>query len=85
MRDISLLLRLRPIRFAFLIKPNDAKNLKRIFDINTSLWGDLFNPIIPCFERIPKWWDRHPARFGSARQIIDGYLKFYEPDFIVEA
>lgn len=85
MKEIGVSIRLRPVRFAFLVKPGDAKNLKRIFEINSCLWGGLFNPIIPYFERVPRWWDRHPVRFHNARRIIGGYLSFFEPDFVVEA
>ncbi len=47
MAHISAVVTLRPIRFAFLVKPNDSKRLLEIFQINTCLWGGKFNPIIP--------------------------------------
>src|SRR5262249_44612880 len=31
------------------------------------------------------WWDRHCHRFETSEQIVNGYLDFFEPDFIVEA
>lgn len=34
---------------------------------------------------MPKWWDKKGHRFESAKQILNGYLDFFEPDFIVEA
>jgi hypothetical protein len=49
------------------------------------LWGGRYNPIIPWFKQVPKWWDRHDRRFETAAQIVNGYLDFFEPDFIVEA
>lgn len=58
MAHISAVVTLRPIRFAFLVKPNDSKRLLEIFQINTCLWGGKFNPIIPIFGHVPKWWDR---------------------------
>lgn len=85
MNNISIDLRLRPIRFAFLVRPNDKKRLLEIFRINTCLWGGQFNPIIPFFKRLPPWWEREGYRFENAKQIINGYLDFFEPDFIVEA
>jgi len=36
-------------------------------------------------RHIPSWWDRHGARFESAQSVINGYLDFFEPDFLVEA
>ncbi|HYE35182.1 hypothetical protein, partial [Methylocaldum sp.] len=56
-----------------------------IFRINTCLWGGKYNPVIPYFRQIPKWWDRDNLRFETAAQIINRYLDFFEPDFIVEA
>jgi hypothetical protein len=85
MSDFSAKVRLRPVRFAFLVRPDDVKRALEIFRINTCLWGGKFNPVIPCFKQVPKWWDRHNHRFDTAVQIVNGYLDFFEPDFIVEA
>jgi len=85
MGNININTRLRPIRFAFLVRPNDQKRTLEIFRINTCLWGGQYNPIIPFFKRLPSWWERKGFRFENAKQIINGYLDFFEPDFIVEA
>ena len=85
MGSINLNIRLRPIRFAFLVRPNDRKHTLEIFRVNTCLWGGKFNPIIPYFKRLPSWWERKGYRFENAKQIINGYLDFFEPDFLVEA
>ena len=85
MSNINVNIRLRPIRFAFLVRPNDKKRIVEIFRINTCLWGGKFNPIIPFFKRLPPWWERKGLRFENAKQIINGYLDFFEPDFLVEA
>jgi hypothetical protein len=85
MSSISVSVRLRPIRFAFLVRTNDKRRTVEIFRINTCLWGGKFNPIIPFFKRLPPWWERKGFRFENAKQIINGYLDFFEPDFIVEA
>ena len=84
MNEIKLDIKLRPIRFIFLVKPNDKKNILRIFKINTILWGGKFNPIIPFFKRTPKWW-RNNYKAYNAKQILNNYLDFFEPDFVVEA
>ncbi len=83
--NISINLRLRPIRFAFLIRPDDQKHTLEAFLINTCLWGGTYNPIIPFFKQLPKWWDKKGDRFENPKQILNGYLDFFEPDFIVEA
>jgi len=85
MDNISVNVRLRPIRFGFMVRPEDASNLRKIFRVNTCLWGGLYNPIIPFFRRVPAWWERNGYRFDNATQIINGYLDYFEPDFIVEA
>jgi hypothetical protein len=85
MSSISAVVRLRPIRFAFLVRPDDSKRVHEIFKVNTCLWGGKFNPIIPFFQHVPKWWDRHGNGFESALQIINGYLDSFEPDLLVEA
>ncbi|MCY4403828.1 MAG: hypothetical protein OXD54_14755 [Candidatus Poribacteria bacterium] len=85
MNNIRVDIRLRPIRFGFLVRPDDKKKVIEIFRINTCLWGGIFNPIIPFFKRVPSWWERHDFRFENAKQIINGYLDFFEPDFLVEA
>jgi hypothetical protein len=85
MSHITAHVRLRPVRFAFLVRPDDKKRVDEIFQVSTCLWGGKFNPIIPIFKQIPIWWDRNNHRFESARQIINGYLDFFEPDFLIEA
>ena len=85
MNNIRIDIRLRPIRFGFLVCPNDKKNVLEIFRVNTCLWGGKFNPIIPFFKRVPPWWEKEGYRFENAKQIINGYLDFFEPDFLVEA
>lgn len=77
--------RLRPIRFGFVVNPSDADSMSRIFEVNTCLWGGKFNPIIPLLRTVPKWWDRGGFRFNTPAQIVSGYLDFFEPDFLVES
>ncbi|MFA6187827.1 MAG: hypothetical protein WC680_00955 [Sulfuricurvum sp.] len=85
MNNVKVDIKLRPIRFVFLVKPNDKKNILKIFQINTFLWGGKFNPIVPFFKQVPKWWSKHEHLKNNAQQIINDYLDFFEPDFIVEA
>lgn len=85
MSNISVHVRLRPVRFAFLVRPDDHKRVLEIFRVNTCLWGGKYNPIIPSLKQVPKWWDRNNHHFETAAQIVNGYLDFFEPDFIVEA
>ena len=85
MNSIRVDIRLRPIRFGFLVRPDDAENALEIFRINTCLWGGMFNPIIPIFESVPSWLEEEGFHFESPKQMISDYLDFFEPDFLVEA
>ncbi|MCF6777490.1 hypothetical protein L3V83_13050 [Thiotrichales bacterium 19X7-9] len=85
MNNVNMNLKLRPIRFVFLVRPTDQKNILEIFKINTCLWGGMYNPIIPYFKKKPNWWERDNIHSESAREIINGYLDFFEPDYLVEA
>jgi hypothetical protein len=85
METVNVDVRLRPIRFGFLAKPNDKNSLTKIFQVNTCLWGGRYNPIIPYLHQVPSWWDRHGVKFENAAQLMNGYLDFFEPDFLVEA
>ncbi|MCG9126296.1 hypothetical protein JT359_01725 [Candidatus Poribacteria bacterium] len=85
MNNIRVDIRLRPIRFGFLVRPDDAKNILEIFRINTCLWGGMFNPIIPIFDSVPSWLEDEGFRFDNPIQMINDYLDFFEPDFLVEA
>lgn len=74
MNNIRVDIRLRPIRFGFLVCPDDDENVIEIFRTNTRLWGGVFNPIIPFFKRVPLWRERHGFRFENAKQMINEYL-----------
>ena len=85
MNNIRVDIRLRPIRFGFLVRPDDAENILEIFRINTCLWGGIFNPIIPMFESVPSWLEDEGFHFENPKQMMNDYLDFFEPDFLVEA
>ena len=80
---ITVQRRLRPLRLAFLVQPNDRKALTRVFEINTCLWGGRHNAIVPVFQRTPEWWADKPLKPPKAADIVLGYLDAFEPDFIV--
>ncbi|HEY8162851.1 MAG TPA: hypothetical protein VIF34_11370 [Methylocystis sp.] len=84
MAHINAEISLRPVRFAFLVRPDDERQVLTAIRLNTCLWGGKYNPIVPCIERMPKWWDRHDTRIDSPKRVINGYLDLFEPDFIVE-
>lgn len=85
MSSIDVHVRLRPIRFAFIVQPDDRNRILEIFRVTTCLWGGKYNPIVPYFKEVPAWWDRHEHFFENADQIVNGYLDCFEPDFLVES
>lgn len=78
-------LRLRPTRIGFLVNPSDRASVRRIMRYCTCLWGDQFNPIIPVPKRMPVIWNEGHRLKTSGIELAEGYLKFFEPDLIVEA
>ncbi|MET3912834.1 hypothetical protein ABID59_007207 [Bradyrhizobium sp. S3.3.6] len=84
MPDLSAEIQLRPTRMGFLVHPTDISSVRKIMRMCTCLWGGLFNPIIPIFDRPPGEWKSPYERLkGSA--IAKGYVRFFEPDVYVEA
>jgi hypothetical protein len=46
-KSVTLIQKLRPIKLLFLVSQNDRETVKKIITFNTTLWGGLFNPIVP--------------------------------------
>ena len=74
MNKIEINIKLRPIRYAFLTKPRAAQKIEQIFKTNTCIWGGQFNPIIPYFKQLPKWWTRNKTKLDKPKKILNGYL-----------
>jgi hypothetical protein len=47
-------LRLRPLKLGFVLNPNDREALLFALEINSFIWGGMFNPIIPRSGKIPR-------------------------------
>jgi hypothetical protein len=54
------------------------------FGWNTCLWGGLYNPLIPVFDRAPSRWRMFHFR-PNGLDIGHGYMQFFEPEVVVEA
>ena len=79
--DISLTL--RPIKFAWLVDPRERHVLTRVARLSSFLWGGVYNPIIPVFRRLPKYWSDLPTRRLRAQEICRGYVHTFDPDAVV--
>ena len=82
-KAITVNRRLRPIRLAFLVEPQDKQTLRKILQINTCLWGGRYNAILPVYKRTPKSWGDKYIRPPSAKQVLSGYIDAFEPDYLV--
>ena len=76
--------KLRPIKLAFLVNPNDKESLLKAIEINTFLWGGMYNPIIPTYKQISSKWKKFPYEKNlSAKSVVSGYLDNFDPDYVV--
>ncbi len=83
MDNVNIEQTLRPLRLAFLVRPNDTKSLLKAIEINTFLWGGQYNPTIPLLRRIPSSWKKRFASNAKPADLVKGYIDSYDPDFIV--
>jgi hypothetical protein len=80
----SLKVKLRPLRLAFVVEPNDRASLLLAIQTTTFLWGGSYNPIIPFYRRLPNGWaGRRSGIKSTAKAVLDGYLEAFDPDFVV--
>ena len=79
----TIKVRLRPIKLAFLVNPKDKVSLLKAIEINTFLWGGMYNPIIPTYKQISSKWKEHPFENPTAKSVVSGYLDNFDPDYVV--
>lgn len=75
--------KLRPIKLAFLVHPDDNQSLLKAIEINTLLWGGMYNPIIPTYRETPIIWDDRGPENPDSQSIITGYLDNFDPIYVV--
>jgi hypothetical protein len=81
----SATVRIRPLRLAFLVKPTDKAALKRVFEINSGIWGGSYNFIIPNFTKLPTLYHQPYVRKQlPVATVMNGMLEGIQPDFLVE-
>ena len=79
----TVTVKLRPIKLAFLVNPNDTESLMKAIEINTFLWGGMYNPIIPTYRQISTKWEDSRFKNPTARGVVSGYLDNFDPDYII--
>lgn len=76
--------RVRPLRFAFLVEPTDRTSLRNVFQLNSALWGGSYNFIIPVFNGVPRRYRIPHLRTPTAAGMRNGLIEAFQPDFLVE-
>ncbi len=82
MPSIDVEQNLRPLKFAYIVRPNDMTALKKVIETNSFLWGARFNPVLPLYKKRPKYLKEN-FRIKKISELLHGNLRFFEPDFIV--
>src|SRR2546426_12096971 len=75
--------RIRPLRLAFLVEPDDLPSVREVFRISTALWGGRYNAILPVFRRAPSRYAEQWVSGPSAREFLSGMVDAFEADFLV--
>jgi hypothetical protein len=73
----SVNITLRPVRLAFLVDPADTRGIMEAIELNSFLWGRMFNPIVPIYGRTPKKWQSKFER-TTAREV-SAMLPLFRP------
>ncbi|HUU18815.1 MAG TPA: hypothetical protein VMW72_16815 [Sedimentisphaerales bacterium] len=81
---ISITRTCRPIRLGFLVRPGYQADLRRAIEINTVLWGGIYNPLIPFYIQAPPIWKDERLGGPTGIEILRGYIATFQPDFIVK-
>jgi hypothetical protein len=80
----SINLKIRPIKLAFLVDPNNAKQIREAIRLTSTVWGGAYCPIIPLHKKMPKTWRDGPIRAPKAKSVILGYVEAFDPDVLVQ-
>jgi len=80
----SVEIKVRPLRLAYLVDPNDKEQAREAIRLSSTLWGGMYFPIIPLHIRMPGTWREKPFKTPSAKDVILGYLEAFDPDILVQ-
>jgi len=77
--------RVRPLRFGFVIDPTNRPALRKVLRVNSCLWGGTYNYLIPRFKRFPPRYKEQYTRNPRAADLVNGLVEAFQPDYLVEA
>jgi hypothetical protein len=76
-------IKVRPLKLAYLVDPNKKDQVREAIRLSSTLWGGVYFPIVPLYQRIPKTW-KDAIKAPEARKVILGYLDAFDPDILVQ-
>lgn len=74
---------LAPIKFCFLIKPNQKGTFHKCVKLSQSFWGGIYNPIIPVYKRFSIDTRIKFHIHNSEQEFYHNFLSNYDPDVII--
>jgi hypothetical protein len=77
-------IKVRPLKLAYLVDPNNAQQVGEAIRLSSTLWGGSYCPIIPLHVRMPRTWRDKPLKIPLAKDVIRGYLEAFDPDALVQ-
>jgi hypothetical protein len=80
----SIDIKTRPLKLAFLVDPNNAKQVREAIRLSSTLWGGDYFPIITLHKRMPLTWREGPLKAPTAKSVILGYIEAFDPDVLVQ-
>jgi hypothetical protein len=80
----SIDIKTRPLKLAYLVDPNNGKQVRDAIRLSSTLWGGDYFPIIPLYRRMPTTWRGQPFKAPPAKSVILGYVEAFDPDVFVQ-
>lgn len=77
-------IKVRPLKLALMVDPNNAGQVREAIRLACSLWGGSFFPIVPVYKRMPASWRDGPLKAPLAEKVVQGYLDGFDPDVLVQ-
>lgn len=83
MEPVTANISLRPLRLGYLVNPREKQTVRDVMRMATTMWGGMMSPLIPVMKRLPAEWNEKHFAYGPP-QISRGYIRFFEPDLLVQ-
>lgn len=80
----SINIKIRPIKLAFIVDPNNAKQVREAIQLSSTVWGGAYCPIIPLYNKMPRTWREGHIKAPKSKNVISGYIEAFDPDVLVQ-